>query len=124
MIDAIEPYHAQARRALGDLAFIEQTLAAAADRAAASEKLTKSMAPLRGLVEAHAAGEYRRATADDVAWALAAAMYVVSPWDETPDYLPHGLRDDEHVADTVLELIAETVDDYREWDRARRRRRA
>ena len=123
MLDAVEPYHARAGQALADLPFVEQTLAAAEDRARSNEKLAGLMRPLHGLVAAHVAGDYRRAAPDDVAWALAAAMYVVSPWDETPDYLPNGLRDDEHVAETVLELIADTVGDFVEWDRAQRRRR-
>lgn len=123
MLDVIEPYHVRARQALGDPPFVEQTLAAAQDRAGASEKLTRSLGPLSGLVQAHMAGDYQRATPEDVAWALAAAMYVVSPWDETPDYLPHGLRDDEHVAETVLELIAETIEDYRGWAHRRKPRR-
>jgi uncharacterized membrane protein YkvA (DUF1232 family) len=123
MMSAVEPYHARARQALRDTAFVEQTLVAAGDRAASSPTLTHALGPLRGLVEAHLAGDYRRASTDDVAWALAAAMYVVSPWDETPDYLPTGLRDDELVAETVLELIAETIEDYRAWEHQRRPRR-
>jgi uncharacterized membrane protein YkvA (DUF1232 family) len=123
MLDVIEPYHPRARKALGDLPFVEQTLAVAADRARPSAKLTKALIPLRGLVEDHLAGEYQRAAPDDVAWALAAAMYVVHDWDATPDYLPNGLRDDEQVAETVHDLIAETVEDYRSWAHRRRPRR-
>ena len=123
MLSAVEPYHARARKALADAPFVEQTLGAAGDRAASSPALTQALRPLRGLVEAHVAGDYRRASTDDVAWALAAAMYVVSPWDETPDYLPTGLRDDELVAETVLELIADTIEDYRTWEHQRRPRR-
>lgn len=121
-VEVVEPFHAHAQAALHDLPFIDQTLEEARKRAVPSQALTESLNPLLGLVHAHVHGEFVGADRDHVAWALAAAMYVVSPWDLTPDYLPHGLRDDEQVTAAVVEMISETVYEYEGWARAAAKR--
>jgi uncharacterized membrane protein YkvA (DUF1232 family) len=67
------------------------------------------------LVAASAGGEYRDADEDEVVLAAAAILYVVSPWDHTPDYLPRGLRDDEVVTRAVTIELERALREFEEW---------
>jgi uncharacterized membrane protein YkvA (DUF1232 family) len=122
---ALEPFEERAREALAAPAEIDAVLREAGKRSRYSPELAKGMGPLCGLVKAHVHGEYPDADEDDVVLALAAVLYVVSPWDLTPDYLPDGLRDDEQMCQSVLDRIERTVHEYDEWRNpvARRPRR-
>ena len=124
LLAAVEGFRAQAGPLLADRAAVEALLDEARERSAPSPTLQERLAPLWRLVRAHVRGTYTAADEDDVAWALAAVMYVASPWDVAPDYLPRGLFDDEVVAVWVLERIGETAAAFAEWDRAERKRRA
>ena len=101
----LDPYRDRARAALAAGTDVAELLAEAEARAAASPALADSVPGLCRFVAAHADGEYLYAEEEEVELALAAILYVVSPWDQTPDYLPDGLRDDEVVTRAVaLEL--------------------
>jgi hypothetical protein len=111
---ALDPFVDRAREALDDPAEVASVLAQARAQVLEHPGLGDSVPPLCALVEAHLGPDFE-ADEDEVVLALAAVLYVVSPWDQTPDYLPHGLRDDEMVAGSVLrqlERAVREVDDF------------
>jgi uncharacterized membrane protein YkvA (DUF1232 family) len=121
----LHPFIEPARDALATPAEIGKTLKEAERRAAHSASLMESVPSLCALVAAHANELYDDADEDDVILALAALMYVASDWDEMPDYLPHGLHDDEVVTRNVVDRIERTLREFEDWRNppARRPRR-
>lgn len=115
---AINQFRDRARKALEDKPLVEDLLERASARAKRSDALRESLDPLRRLVRSYIRGSYREADLGDVAWALAGVMYVASPMDLVPDYLPGGLRDDERVVEWVLDRIEVTVAAYEAWEQS------
>ena len=101
---------------LNDVPAVEDLLERADARSKKSAALSESLAPLRRLIRSYVRGSYREADAGDVAWALAAVMYVASPLDAIPDFLPGGLLDDEKVAASVLRRIDSAIRAYEAWE--------
>ena len=122
---ALQPFVEPARDALATPAEIGLVLKEAERRATHSAALAETVPPLCALVAAHVNELYDDADEDDVILALAALLYVASPWDQTPDYLPHGLHDDEVVTRTVVDRLERTLREFEDWrnPRARRPRR-
>jgi uncharacterized membrane protein YkvA (DUF1232 family) len=123
LVAAILDHHVEAGALLADPAAVEKVLLEADFRGRPDQELREALAPLVRLVHAYVSGAYSAPEPDEVAWALAAAMYVASPWDLAPDYMPGGLYDDRRVATWVSEHIHETLMFFGEWERVRRRRR-
>jgi uncharacterized membrane protein YkvA (DUF1232 family) len=123
---ALKPFEVQARQALARPDAIDDILREAGRRGLHSPKLQERLGPLLGLVKAHVRSEFRGADEDEIVLALAAVLYVVSPWDLAPDHMPGGLRDDELMAESVLEQLEPVIREYDEWrnpiDRRPRRR--
>jgi uncharacterized membrane protein YkvA (DUF1232 family) len=115
-------FHVQAEQTIHDRAAVEAVLKEAGELSEHHPPLREVLDPLHRLVRAYVSGAYPQADEDDVAWALAAVMYVASPWDLTPDYLPGGLYDDIRVNTWVAERIWETLAHFDEWDRLRVKR--
>lgn len=113
----LERLHGHAERLLSDREAVEKQLVEARARGQGSRTLHDLLSPLRRLIGAHIHGSYPSADEDDVAWALAAAMYVASAWDLAPDHLPAGLRDDEMAVAWTLEHIEDTLIRFEEWER-------
>ena len=110
---ALEDFRDQAAALLAAGRPVDDVLAEAWTRAEPSDKLRQALVPLGRLVQAYSDGSYPYADEDDVAYALAALLYVVSPWDLDPDYLPGGLRDDELAAEWVRRHIELTIHEGR-----------
>ena len=106
----------RAAEVLNDVPRVEDLLERADARSKKSAALSESLAPLRRLIRSYVRGSYRDADAGDVAWALAAVMYVASPLDAIPDFLPGGLRDDEKIAASVLRRVDSTIRAYEAWE--------
>jgi hypothetical protein len=117
-VSALDPFIDAARVALDDPDEVASQLAQARIQAEEHGGLRRAVPPLCALVEAHLGPDFE-ADEDEVVLALAALMYVVSPWDQTPDYLPHGLRDDELVADSVLVQLERALRELDDWLRPR-----
>jgi len=109
-------FRLRAGEVLTDVPLVEDLLERADARSKKSTVLSASLAPLRRLIRSYVRGSYRDADAGDVAWALAAVMYVASPLDAIPDYLPGGLRDDEKVAAWVLRRVDPAIRAYEAWE--------
>ena len=114
--EILDRFRLRAGEVLIDVPLVEDLLERADARSEKSAVLRESLAPLRRLIRSYVRGSYRDAAGDDVAWALAAVMYVASPLDAIPDYLPRGLRDDEKVAAWVLRRIAPAIRAYEAWE--------
>src|SRR5262249_35838496 len=89
--ETLAGFRLRAEAVLADAPLVEDFLERADARSKKSAVLRESLAPLRRLIRSYVRGSYRDAAAGDVAWALAAVMYVASPLDAIPDYLPRGL---------------------------------
>ena len=109
-------FRLRAGEVLTDVPMVEDLLERADARSIRSAVLRESLAPLHRLIRSYVRGSYRDADAGDVAWALAAVMYVASPVDAIPDYLPGGLRDDEKVAAWVLRRVDPAIRAYESWE--------
>ncbi|MCW2984733.1 MAG: hypothetical protein JWR63_2303 [Conexibacter sp.] len=109
-------FRVRAGEALTDVPAVEDFLERADARSKKSAALSESLAPLRRLIRSYVRGSYRDADSGDVAWALAAVMYVASPLDAIPDFLPGGLRDDEMVAAWVHRRVESTIRAYEAWE--------
>jgi uncharacterized membrane protein YkvA (DUF1232 family) len=114
--EILNRFRLRAGEVLTDVPLVEDFLERAEARSEKSAVLRESLAPLRRLIRSYVLGSYRDAAAGDVAWALAAVMYVASPLDAIPDYLPRGLRDDEKVAAWVLRRVAPAIRAYEAWE--------
>ena len=114
--EILNRFRVRAGEVLTDVPLVEDLLERADARSKKSTVLSASLAPLRRLIRSYVRGSYRDADAGDVAWALAAVMYVASPWDAIPDYLPGGLRDDEKVAAWVLGRVDPAIRAYEAWE--------
>lgn len=122
----LDPFLEPARDALATPAEIGTVLKEAERRAAHSAVLTEKVPTLCAFVAAHV-NELYDADEDEVIVALAALLYVASPWDQAPDYLPHGLHDDEVVARGVVDELAVALREFEDWRNppaSRPRRRA
>ena len=109
-------FQKRAGKVLTDVPLVEDLLDRADARSTKSAVLRESLAPLRRLIRSYVRGSYRDVDAGEVAWALAAVMYVASPLDAIPDYLRGGLRDDEKVAAWVLRRVDPAIRAYEAWE--------
>ena len=114
--EILNRFRLRAGEVLTDVPLVEDFLERADARSKKSAVLRESLAPLRRLIRSYVRGSYRDADAADVAWAMAAVMYVASPFDAIPDYLPGGLRDDEKVAAWVLRRVDPAIRAYEAWE--------
>ena len=68
------------------------------------------------LVVAYARGHYREIPPDALVVVVTGLVYVVSPLDLIPDFLPGGLLDDAVVVAWVVKTVRGELDDFRAWE--------
>ena len=68
------------------------------------------------LVVAYARGHYRDIPADSLVVVIAALVYVVSPADLIPDFVPGGFADDAAVIVWVVKAVRSELDAFRAWE--------
>lgn len=68
------------------------------------------------LVVAYARGHYRAIPTDSLVTIIAGLVYVVSPLDLIPDFLPGGLVDDAVAIAWVLKAVRSELDAFRAWE--------
>ena len=76
------------------------------------------------LVRAYTSGEYRAVSWESMVLVMAALVYLVSPIDLIPDFLPGGLADDAVVVTFVIGMVREEIGDFRESGSAHKDRRS
>jgi uncharacterized membrane protein YkvA (DUF1232 family) len=80
--------------------------------------ITETKALIR-LVRAYVTGEYRAVSWESMVLIVGALIYLVSPIDVIPDFLPGGLVDDAAVIAFVLGLVRTELVEYMAWEAAR-----
>lgn len=68
------------------------------------------------LVVAYARGHYREIPPDSLVIVIAGLVYVVSPVDLIPDFLPGGFADDAAVVVWVVKAVRTELDSFRAWE--------
>jgi uncharacterized membrane protein YkvA (DUF1232 family) len=68
------------------------------------------------LVVAYSRGHYRDVQLDALILAVAALLYVLSPLDLIPDFVPAGYADDAVVVAWVIRRIRGELDAFRKWE--------
>jgi uncharacterized membrane protein YkvA (DUF1232 family) len=70
------------------------------------------------LIRAYASGEYRQVSWESMVLIVAAVLYVVSPIDVIPDFIPViGYLDDVTVVSFALRIVREELDEFIAWER-------
>ena len=68
------------------------------------------------LVVAYARGNYRDIPVDSLALVVGGLIYVVSPLDLIPDFLPGGFIDDAAVVVWIVKSVRDELDSFRAWE--------
>ncbi|MDP2864016.1 MAG: YkvA family protein [Desulfobacterales bacterium] len=85
------------------------------------QRFIKDVALLISMVKDHWAGVYRRLPWWVIAAVVFALLYILSPIDLIPDFIPFiGLLDDALVMGLCLALIEQDLLKYQEWKEAQR----
>lgn len=84
--------------------------------------IKKDVQTLLRLMRAYGEGRYREVSGKNLALAGLAIMYLVSPLDVLPDFLPGGFVDDAAVVGFILKKIRTETAAFEAWERGERRR--
>jgi uncharacterized membrane protein YkvA (DUF1232 family) len=71
---------------------------------------------LSRLLSAYAKGEYREVSLKNLAFSAAALLYLISPFDLLPDFLPLGLFDDLAILTWVYENFQTEIEAFLQWE--------
>lgn len=83
-------------------------------------RMTEDFKALLRLTRAHARGEYEDVSWETMVLVVAAILYLLSPADLIPDWIPGaGFLDDITVANFALHLVRGEIDRFREWESRR-----
>ena len=88
-------------------------------RAGKLKKVMNELKAMLRLVRAYAKGDYRAVSWESMVLIVAALIYLVSPIDLIPDFLPAGLADDATVILFVVGLVHEELQDFTDWEDTR-----
>lgn len=81
-------------------------------------RLIEQLKALLRLIRAYATGEYRDVSWESMILIVAAVIYVVSPLDLIPDFIPViGYLDDVTVVSFALKIVRDELDEYLAWER-------
>ena len=79
--------------------------------------IKKDVQTLLRLMRAYGEGRYREVSGKNLAWAGLGLLYLVSPLDVVPDFLPGGLADDAAVIGFILRKIRTELVAFEAWER-------
>ena len=80
----------------------------------------RDLQTLLRLLRAYGEGSYREVSGKNLALAGLGLLYLVSPLDVIPDFLPGGFTDDAAVIGFVLRKIRSELAAFEAWERAER----
>jgi uncharacterized membrane protein YkvA (DUF1232 family) len=80
--------------------------------------IKKDIQTLLRLLRAYGEGRYRQVSGKNLALAGLGLLYVVSPLDVVPDFLPGGFADDAAVIGFILRKIRTELVAFETWERA------
>jgi uncharacterized membrane protein YkvA (DUF1232 family) len=80
--------------------------------------IKKDIQALLRLLRAYGEGRYRQVSGKNLALAGLGLLYVVSPLDVVPDFLPGGFADDAAVIGFILRKIRTELVAFETWERA------
>jgi len=79
-------------------------------------RFVADMKLLFSIIKDYASGEYRKIPFWSIAAIVAALLYVLSPIDLIPDFIPViGLVDDALVVAACLAMVEQDMHDYKDW---------
>ncbi len=78
----------------------------------------KELQTMLRLLRAYGDGTYREVSGKNLALAGLGLLYLVSPLDVIPDFLPAGLADDAAVIGFVLRQVRSEIVAFEAWERA------
>jgi uncharacterized membrane protein YkvA (DUF1232 family) len=87
-----------------------------AERKGPLDKISVQFTALVRLVVAYARGQYRDVSSQSIVLAIAGLIYLVSPIDLIPDFLPGGYIDDVAVLGWVIRSINEELNAFIAWE--------
>lgn len=85
-------------------------------RASKLSKVAQELKAMLRLVAAYVRGDYRGVSWESMVLIVAALVYLVSPIDLIPDFLPGGLADDATVVLFVATMVYEELEDFIAWE--------
>jgi uncharacterized membrane protein YkvA (DUF1232 family) len=80
--------------------------------------IKKDVQTLLRLMRAYGEGRYRQVSGKNLALAGLGLVYLVSPLDVVPDFLPGGLADDAAVIGFILRKLRTELVAFEAWERA------
>jgi uncharacterized membrane protein YkvA (DUF1232 family) len=80
--------------------------------------IKKDVQTLLRLMRAYGEGRYRQVSGKNLALAGLGLLYLVSPLDVVPDFLPGGLADDAAVIGFILRKLRRELVAFEAWERA------
>ena len=80
--------------------------------------IKKDLQTLLRLMRAYGEGRYRQVSGRNVALAALGIVYLVSPLDVVPDFLPGGFADDAAVIGFIVRKIRTELVAFEAWERA------
>ena len=83
----------------------------------------RDLQTLLRLMRAYGEGRYRELSGKNLGLAGLALVYLVSPLDVLPDFLPGGFIDDAAVVGFIIKKIRDELAAFEAWERAQRPRR-
>lgn len=86
-------------------------------RASRLSKVADELKAMLRLVAAYVRGDYRGVSWESMVLVVAGLVYLVSPIDLIPDFLPGGLVDDATVVLFVATMVYEELEEFIEWEK-------
>ncbi|HEV3363526.1 MAG TPA: DUF1232 domain-containing protein [Acidimicrobiia bacterium] len=80
--------------------------------------IKKDLQTLLRLLRAYGEGRYRRVSGKNLALAALGVLYLVSPLDLLPDFIPGGFADDAAVIGFIVKKIRTELVAFEAWERA------
>ena len=79
------------------------------------EEIWDNLQLLFGIIRDWISGDYKEVPTTSIIVIIIGLLYLVSPIDLIPDFLPFGLVDDAMVLGLIIKQVKNDLDKYKEW---------